>query len=99
MSHLAWSWAKGEEEEVTSEAPGSHPPSCSGWGRAVFVFLLSQEAQDESRLNGEPRAVLARPTLTHLSSPSPVPSPQGQMPGPSWQGIPDAPGGLGVLPV
>lgn len=42
-----------------------------GRGRVVCASPKPGSCADESRLNGEPQAVLSRPTLTHLSPPPP----------------------------
>ena len=42
-----------------------------GRGRVVCVSPKPGSCADESRLNGEPQAVLSHPTLTHLSPKSP----------------------------
>lgn len=59
--------------------PSPVPPRPVGWGgvegvgrgRVVCVSPKPGSCADESRLNGEPQAVLSHPTLTHLSPRSP----------------------------
>lgn len=58
-----------------------------GRGRVVCVSPKPGSCADESRLNGEPQAVLSCPTLTHLSPKSLMPSLKGQGPAPFWQGV------------